>query len=77
MHHYKNVKQLDYPKDQNSNIAYHLQNTFHSLLNQGEKRKLKSLADLMITFQASRKKKNIALKETIEIYHKKVLQVIP
>lgn len=46
-------------------------------MNQGEKRKLKSLADLMITFQASRKKKNIALKETIEIYHKKVLQVIP
>lgn len=46
-------------------------------MNQGEKRKLKSLADLMIRFEASRKKKNIAMKELIEIYHKKVLQVIP
>lgn len=46
-------------------------------MNQGVRRKLKSLADLMITFEASRKKKNIALKEPIEIYHKKDLQVIP
>ena len=46
-------------------------------MNQGEKRKLKSLADLMITFEASRKKKNIAVKGPMETYHKKVLQVIP
>lgn len=45
-------------------------------MNRG-KRKLKSLADLMITFEASRKKKNIAMREPMEIYHKKVLQVIP
>ena len=45
-------------------------------MNQRKKRKQKSLADLMITFEASRKKKNIAMKEQIEIY-KKVLQVIP
>lgn len=39
----------------------------------GEKRKLKSLAGLMITFETSRKKKNTAMEEPVEIYHKKVL----
>ena len=43
----------------------------------GEKRKLKSLADIMITFETRRKEKNIVMEEPIEIYHRKVLQVIP
>lgn len=65
----KNVKQLNYSKYPNNNVGDHLQNTFHTLLNQEEKRELKSLADL--TCEASTKQSNRALKELIWLYHEK------
>jgi hypothetical protein len=71
----KSAKQLNYSKDPNNNIVDHLQNTFHTPLNQAEKRKLKSLADL--TWETSMKQNNIAMKELIQMDHGKFLYVMP
>lgn len=48
---------------------------FHTPLNHVEKRKLKSLAEL--TCEANTKQNNRAMKELIQMDHKKLLYIIP